>query len=106
MDQAATALRRLLTLLATNAPSDQVAQVAITARTSGASEAELAEIERAGELALQVRRKLAEQERRQTELAALFDSASDLAGVRDLNAVLRSIVHRARMLLAADIAYL
>lgn len=106
MDQAATALRRLLTLLATNAPSDQVAQVAITARTSGASEAELAEIERAGELALQVRHKLAEQERRQTELAALFDSASDLAGVRDLNAVLRSIVHRARMLLAADIAYL
>lgn len=106
MDQPATALRRLLTLLATNAPSDQVAQVAVTARTSGASEAELAEIEQASELALQVHRKVAEQERRQTELTALFDSASDLAGVRDLNAVLRSIVHRARMLLAADIAYL
>ncbi|MEV4648601.1 GAF domain-containing protein [Saccharopolyspora sp. NPDC049357] len=106
MDQAAAALRRLLTLLANNAPSEQVAQVAVTARTSGASEADLEEIEKASELALRVHHKVAEHERRQTELAALFDSASDLAGVRDLNAVLRSIVHRARMLLAADIAYL
>ena len=37
---------------------------------------------------------------------ALFDTASDLAGLRDLDAVLRAIVHRARTLLGADVAYM
>ncbi|MFC7343971.1 helix-turn-helix domain-containing protein [Saccharopolyspora griseoalba] len=106
MDRSARALRRLLDLLAEGATSEQVAEVAVTARAAGVAEADLAEIEQATELALRLNRRVAGHERRQTELAALFDSASDLAGLRDLNAVLRSIVHRARMLLAADIAYL
>ncbi|TWP48168.1 GAF domain-containing protein [Lentzea tibetensis] len=44
--------------------------------------------------------------RREAELAALFETASELAGMRDPEAVLHSIVRRARSLLNADVAYL
>ncbi|MCP2252427.1 Sugar diacid utilization regulator [Prauserella aidingensis] len=57
-------------------------------------------------LALTIRRTLDAHTRREAELAALFDTASDLARLRDLDAVLRSIVHRARMLLRVDVSYL
>jgi GAF domain-containing protein/sugar diacid utilization regulator len=49
---------------------------------------------------------LAAHRRREAELTALFDTASDLARLRDPDAVLRSIVHRVRMLLGVDVAYL
>ncbi|WP_370944106.1 helix-turn-helix domain-containing protein [Amycolatopsis sp. cg5] len=49
---------------------------------------------------------LARHRRREAELVALFDTASELAGQRDPDAVLKSIVHRARMLLGADLSYL
>ncbi|MQA10491.1 MAG: GAF domain-containing protein [Pseudonocardiaceae bacterium] len=39
-------------------------------------------------------------------LRQLLDTARDLARLRDPDAVLRSIVHRARMLLGADVSYL
>ncbi|USX56522.1 GAF domain-containing protein [Lentzea sp. HUAS12] len=44
--------------------------------------------------------------RREAELAALFETASELAGMRELDAVLRSIVRRARTLLGTDVSYL
>ncbi|MFD0891475.1 GAF domain-containing protein, partial [Streptosporangium algeriense] len=44
--------------------------------------------------------------RREAELSALFDTAGDLAGLRDLDAVLEAIVRRARQLLGADAAYM
>ncbi|MEU0882737.1 GAF domain-containing protein [Lentzea sp. NPDC005914] len=44
--------------------------------------------------------------RREAELAALFETASELAGMRDPDAVLRSIVRRARTLLSTDVSYL
>ncbi|MES4828528.1 GAF domain-containing protein, partial [Streptomyces anthocyanicus] len=40
------------------------------------------------------------------ELSALFETAHDLAGLRDLDAVLRAIVQRARSLLGTDVTYL
>ena len=49
---------------------------------------------------------LRQHRRRETELTALFDTAGDLAALRDLDAVLQSIVRRARMLLGTDTAYL
>lgn len=69
----------------------------------GASGEQLA---RATELALRIENTLAAHRRREAELTALFDTASDLARLRDPDAVLRSIVHRARMLLGADVSYL
>jgi sugar diacid utilization regulator len=60
----------------------------------------------ARELALRIENTLAAHRRREAELTALFDTASDLARLRDPDEVLRSIVHRARMLLGADVSYL
>ncbi|MGH3626470.1 MAG: GAF domain-containing protein, partial [Sciscionella sp.] len=106
VEGAVAALRTLLELLDRGAPVEQLAQVPRCARTAGRDEPELPQIEEATEIALRVRRTLSQHHRREAELAALFDTASDLAGLRDPDAVLRSIVHRARMLLHSDVAYL
>lgn len=44
--------------------------------------------------------------RREVELTALFQSAIDLAAIRDLDGVLEAIVRRTRLLLHADVAYM
>jgi GAF domain-containing protein/sugar diacid utilization regulator len=72
----------------------------------GADAARLAQLERARTLALRVRSTLREQRRREQELAALFETAGDLAGLRELDEVLQAIAVRARKLLNTDVAYL
>ncbi|GAA2157385.1 GAF domain-containing protein [Kitasatospora kazusensis] len=101
-----TALRRLLELLADGAPSGELEGPLAAARAAGLPARELAEIEDSTWLALRVHRTLGQHRRREAELAALFDTAGDLAALRDLDAVLRSIVRRARMLLGTETAYL
>ncbi len=44
--------------------------------------------------------------RREAELSALYETASDLAALTEVDAVLEAIVHRARQLLHSDVAYL
>jgi hypothetical protein len=105
MDAASVSLN-LLELLTRDAPGEQLLQVTSAARAAVVAPGELEKIERATELALRVRTTLTDHRRRENELAALFDTAGDLAGLRDPDAVLRSIVHRARMLLGVDISYL
>lgn len=100
------ALRRLMELLATDASAEQLTAVAARARADGIDDHELNEIDRAVSTALGVRQVLHRQRRREAELTALFDTAGDLAALRDLDAVLHSIVRRARTLLATDTAYL
>jgi hypothetical protein len=99
-------MRRLLELVAEDAPAEEYGALAARARIRGASAADLSELEQATSTALRVRRVLRQHRRRETELAALFDTAGDLAALRDLDAVLQSIVRRARMLLGTDTAYL
>jgi GAF domain-containing protein/sugar diacid utilization regulator len=90
--ETATDARRLLELLAAGASSAELARVPADSGTM--------------QLAMQIRRTLDAHSRREAELTALFATASDLARLRDLDAVLRSIVRRARMLLGADVSYL
>ncbi|MGV9266956.1 helix-turn-helix domain-containing protein [Kitasatospora sp. NPDC003701] len=97
---------RLLELLAGDAPAEEFGALAASARTAGADAATLAELEEATAVALRIRGRLRQHRRRERELTALFDTASDLAALRDLDAVLQSIVHRARLLLGTDTAYL
>ncbi|MFG3245648.1 helix-turn-helix domain-containing protein [Streptomyces sp. NPDC048187] len=99
-------LRRLLELLASGAPAEDFGTVAAEARRGGVGADDLAEVERATRAALRVHSALRQHQRREAELTALFDTAGDLAALRDLDAVLRSIVRRARMLLGTDTAYL
>ncbi|WP_410596379.1 helix-turn-helix domain-containing protein [Amycolatopsis sp. lyj-23] len=101
------ALRRLLDLLASGASTEQLAHVVVAARAEGAlGPADLAALASAGELALRIRETLAEHRRREAQLTALFETASELAGLSDPDTVLRSIVRRARALLGVDVSYL
>ncbi|MFF8289341.1 helix-turn-helix domain-containing protein [Streptomyces sp. NPDC016309] len=95
-----------LGLLARGAAAEAYDRPVLLARADGAGPAALAALEGAKRLALRVRAELEGRRRREAELSALFETAHDLAGLRDLDAVLRAIVQRARSLLGTEVAYL
>ncbi|MET8285806.1 helix-turn-helix domain-containing protein [Streptomyces sp. NPDC048448] len=95
-----------LHLLARGAPAEAYEQPVLLARAESCPAARVAALEEAKLLALRVRSEMEGRRRREAELSALFETAHDLAGLRDLDAVLRAIVQRARSLLGTDVAYL
>ncbi|MET9760478.1 GAF domain-containing protein [Streptomyces sp. NPDC006372] len=95
-----------LELLARGASAEAYEQPVLLARAEGRSAEWIAALEQAKPLALRVRSELEGRRRREAELSALFETAHDLAGLRDLDAVLQAIVQRARSLLGTDVAYL
>ncbi|MGW3307783.1 helix-turn-helix domain-containing protein [Streptomyces sp. NPDC001073] len=95
-----------LELLSRGASADAYEQPVLLARAEGRAAGPIAGLEHAKTLALRVRSELEERWRREAELSALFETAHDLAGLRDLDAVLQAIVQRARSLLGTDVAYL
>ncbi|MEU8323171.1 helix-turn-helix domain-containing protein [Nonomuraea sp. NPDC048881] len=97
---------RFLELLAREASAVEFEGPIVEARAQGADPATIEELEQAKVEALKVRALLRRRARREAELSALYDTAGDLAALRDLDAVLEAIVHRARQLLATDIAYM
>lgn len=99
-------IRRFLELLAREASAVEFEGPIIEARAAGADPAEIERLELAKVDALRVRAELKRRARREAELSALYDTAGDLAALRDLDAVLEAIVHRARQLLGTDTAYL
>jgi GAF domain-containing protein/sugar diacid utilization regulator len=98
--------RVFLELLARDAMPVDYEDVVARARAGGLDPTSLAELERDKVLAMRVRSALERRRRREAELSALFEIASDLAALSDRNAILALIVHRARQLLASDVAYL
>ncbi|MFG2090343.1 MULTISPECIES: helix-turn-helix domain-containing protein [unclassified Spirillospora] len=95
-----------LDLLAREAPPADFDGPLVTARAAGAGPDALAQLEAAKLAALRVRAIMQRYARREAELSALFDTAGELAGLHDPDAILDGIVRRARWLLNADIAYL
>jgi sugar diacid utilization regulator len=95
-----------LELLARGASAESYEQPVLVARAEGRPPERIAALERAKLLALRVRTELEGRRRREAELSALFETAHDLAGLRDVDAVLQAIVQRARSLLGTDVAYL
>ncbi|MCZ4514782.1 GAF domain-containing protein, partial [Streptomyces sp. ActVer] len=102
----ASAEAPFLELLARGASADAYEQPVLLARADGLPPDRIAALERAKLLALRVRSEMEGRRRREAELSALFETAHDLAGLRDLDAVLQAIVQRARSLLGTDVAYL
>lgn len=98
--------RVFLDLLAREASPVEFEAPILEARAAGAGPELLAELEAEKLAALQVRAALERRARREAELSALFETAGDLAGLRDLDAVLEAIVRRARRLLNTDISYM
>ena len=76
------------------------------AERDGLAGAELAELRREYDVATRLRELIARQRAREAELSALYDTASDLTAIRDVDAILAAIVRRARQLLNADMTYL
>ncbi|MFD7059008.1 helix-turn-helix domain-containing protein [Streptomyces sp. NPDC059906] len=105
-DHAQSAETPFLELLARGASADAYEQPVLLARAEGGPAVRTDALERAKHLALRVRSELEGRRRREAELSALFETAHDLAGLRDLDAVLRAIVQRARSLLGTDVTYL
>ncbi|GAA1644236.1 GAF domain-containing protein [Georgenia ruanii] len=95
-----------LELLARDAAPVEFEGPVLAARAAGADPATLATLERAKVLALQVRGVLESRRRRESELAALYETAAALAALTDVDEVLAAIVHRVRLLLHSDVAYL
>ncbi|MFJ8110952.1 helix-turn-helix domain-containing protein [Streptomyces sp. NPDC096132] len=106
LDTAHDADAPFLELLARGADAEAYERPVPLARAEGRSAERIAALERAKLLALRVRAELEGRRRREAELSALFETAHDLAGLRDVDAVLRAIVQRARSLLGTDVAYL
>lgn len=105
-ERPASAETPYLELLARGASADAYEQPVLLARAEGRPPEWIAALQRAKPLALRVRAELEGRRRREAELSALFETAHDLAGLRDLDAVLQAIVQRARSLLGTDVAYL
>ncbi len=105
MDVAA-GVAHLLDLLARDASPVEFERPVVDARTAGRPASDIDTLERAKQVALGVRDQLQAHRRREAELAALFQTASDLAALTSVDDVLAAIVRRARILLGRDIAYL
>ncbi|MEU4289708.1 helix-turn-helix domain-containing protein [Kribbella sp. NPDC026596] len=86
-------MEELLRLLAEDAPGSELARAA-------------GEDAVARDLALRIRAGIDASKKREAELSTLVDVARELASARDPGGVLDTIVHRARTLLGADVAYL
>ena len=95
-----------LRLLTRDAAAVEFEGPSLAARSRGAPSEVVEQLEEGKRLALQVRAVLAGRRRRESQLTALFETASDLARLTDLDSVLYAIVRRARQLLGTDVAYL
>ncbi|QPP08095.1 GAF domain-containing protein [Streptomyces bathyalis] len=95
-----------LELLSRRAPAEAYDEPLARAREAGAPSGELAALESGKLLALRIRAELEGRRRREAELTALIETVHDLAGLRDLDDVLRAIVQRARSLLGTEVAYM
>lgn len=93
-------------LLARDAAPVEFEGPILAAREAGVDAEQLAELERGKALALQVRAVLESRRRREAELSALYVTASELAALTEVDAVLEAIVRRARQLLQSDVAYM
>ncbi len=100
------AVRSFAELLYEEAPPEAFEEQVRKAQAAGATTEELQRLRRELAVALRVRAQLARHRQREAELSALYETANDLTAIRDVDAVLTAIVHRARQLLGADLTYL
>ncbi|WP_330457561.1 helix-turn-helix domain-containing protein [Streptomyces sp. NBC_00820] len=103
---ASRAAMSVLELLAEGAPAARFEELARTARREGAPAGVLAELDQAVRLATRVHSRIGHDRQREAGLAALVDTAHDVALVHDPDALLHEITRRARRLLHLDMAYI
>ncbi|WP_338673609.1 helix-turn-helix domain-containing protein [Streptomyces sp. SCSIO 30461] len=102
--QTGSEVLRILELLAREAPAHAYEQLVAQACRSGAARHRIDQLTQAKGLALEVNSLFDRRRQREAELAALVDTALDLTEPRRLDATLRLITRRARLLLNTDLA--
>ncbi|WP_329399731.1 GAF domain-containing protein [Streptomyces melanogenes] len=95
----------ILELLAAQASLDGIDEVLLRAHDRGATADELAVIHRAGRLGRTVHGLLDRRRRREADLAALLDTARELASSCDVDGLVKTVAHRTRALLQVDMAF-
>ena len=73
---------------------------------AGLGEADAARVRSEYDVALRLRDLMSRMRSREAELSALYETASDLTRIRDVDTILAAIVRRARQLLHCDMTYL
>ncbi|MGY1638577.1 helix-turn-helix domain-containing protein [Geodermatophilus sp. SYSU D00742] len=98
-------LARLLDVLAEEGPVAEIDAIAARVRDArDVPDRQLLLL--AAEDARRVRHLLAQRERREAEMQALYETARDLTSLRDVDDTLHAIVDRVRRLLGADLTYI
>ncbi|ARF58365.1 helix-turn-helix domain-containing protein [Streptomyces gilvosporeus] len=96
----------ILELLAAEAPPAELEDLVRRARTAGLDDVAVSQLERAERLAVEVHTLFSRRRQREAELSALVDTARDLTLPYDLDALLKTITRRTRMLLGLDMSYI
>ena len=97
---------RYLDLLASGAPREDFDAVVTEALDRGVAGEELHELRERRAMALRILEQMEGHRQREVEMTALYETASDLTAIRDVDEILTAIVRRARQLLRADMTYL
>ncbi|MGH3458287.1 helix-turn-helix domain-containing protein [Aeromicrobium sp.] len=97
---------KFLELLLAGASREDLDLVVAEAGVSGTTPEQLESLRQQHALAVRIHEQMARQRSREAELSGLYETARDLTGIRDLDAILAAIVRRARQLLGADMTYL
>lgn len=99
-------VRSFVELLYDEAPREEFDRTLAILSESLQPGPELDELRNEHATALRLREQTVSQRQREAEMSALYDTANDLTGIRDVDAILTAIVRRARQLLHADMTYL
>ena len=99
-------VRSFVELLYDEAPREAFDETLATLSETLEPGADLDRLRTEHRTALRLREQMALQRQREAEMSALYDTANDLTGIRDVDAILTAIVRRARQLLHADMTYL
>jgi sugar diacid utilization regulator len=94
----------VLELLSSNGPAEDYD--ALIARATQGDDAKMAVLERAKKLGLKISAELDRYRQREADFSALVDTARELTTSGDLDALLRVITRRARLLLGVDMSYI
>ncbi|WP_457207564.1 GAF domain-containing protein, partial [Nocardioides sp. P5_C9_2] len=98
--------RSFLDLLYDEAARSHFDELLASATAGAAHDEERERLRTDYDVALRLRDLISRQRSREAELSALYETASDLTAIRDVDAILAAIVRRARQLLNADMTYL
>lgn len=96
----------VLELLAGEAPVEQVEALVTQALEEGVADAERDALTRARGLALRIHAQAGRRQQREMGMSALVDTARELAAAQELDAVLKVVTRRARLLLGLDMAFI